>query len=244
MEDSEKNKQYPAIKMTRDGTDSWQQITVKLQARALMNKKTQIFAVRVEDLPEHFPVEDEFDTQELYQREIKRWTARSVTEEEFEIIQGQLWSLLNSVTEHCTWANTIVTTEGNFGNYTRSMKAIDQHVLARSGEINLKKKDKLARLFVKTTKEKDVMNMLLEVAKINAEIKGHQQGQEFTQTELMTMLRGCIRKIPSLQTIEQLSYNAKIGTNTYENLTAYLREVITSGDDSEEEEKRRIRLIY
>jgi hypothetical protein len=79
------------------------------------------------------------------------------------------------------------------------------------------------------------MNMLLDVDKINAEVKGHQEGQEFTQQELMTMLRGCIKKIPSLQTIEQLPYNTTIGTNTYETLTAYLSEVITSGDDSEEE---------
>ena len=86
------------------------------------------------------------------------------------------------------------------------------------------------------------MNMLLDVAKINAEVKGHQQGQEYTQQELMTMLRGCIKKIPSLQTLEQLSYNATIGTNTYETLTAYLREVITSGDDSEEEKEEEFAL--
>ena len=75
MEDSDKNKQYPAIKMTRDGTDSWQQVTMKLQARAMMQKKTQIFAVRVADLPEHYPVKNEFGTEELYDREMKRWTA-------------------------------------------------------------------------------------------------------------------------------------------------------------------------
>jgi hypothetical protein len=168
MEDLDKNKQYQTIKMTREGTTEWSQVTVKLQARAMMQKKTQLFAVRVDQLPEHLPREDEFDTKEEYDKEIKRWTARSVTEdEEFEIIQGQLWSLLNSVTEYCTWANTIVTTECNFGNYTKSMKAIDQHVLARSGEINLKKKDKLARLFARTTKEKEVIEKFIFFFSLN-----------------------------------------------------------------------------
>jgi hypothetical protein len=242
MEDYDKNKQYSVIRMSREGTTEWQQVNIKLQARAMLNKKTQLFAVKVADLPEHYPKEEEYKNKDLYAKEIKRWFARSVSEEEFEIIQGQLWSMLDSVTEHCTWANTIVTTECNFGNYTKSMKAIDQHVLARSGEINLKKKEKLAKLFVKTTKPKEVMNMLLDVAKINAEIKGHQEGQEFTQQELMTMLRCCIRKIPSLQTIEQLSYSTTIGTNTYDTLTTYLREVITSGDDSEEEKEEEFAL--
>ena len=53
MDDYDKNKQFSVIKMSREGTTEWHQVNNKLQARAMLNKKTQLFAVKVAALPEH-----------------------------------------------------------------------------------------------------------------------------------------------------------------------------------------------